>query len=245
MPDKETANQTKKNKAMANSCDVEMTIVGKREGLLKIADLFDELNAKVKELRENGESVYYDMVVLGDIMGCSDNISRRGCFYNTDTDRIREEIEENMEDEDYSSFDMSYEGAWAEQEDFHDYLEKKFKEYDVKCHFRATESGCCYFAKNSEEFYPEEYAIDMVTGNVCRIELLDDIIAAADYLGNVLGEITHKPMREYIEMTDKEKNDYKCRLEKIIDGKIEEFNQKSEENGSDDYISMHKYEYVG
>lgn len=237
--------QTKqKQDTMANCCDVEMKISGKKEGLLKIADIFNQLENKLKEMREKRENVYYDMVVMGDIMGCPSNIYRRGCFYNTDPQRIRKEIEEN-ENDGYSFFDMSYEGAWAEQGEFHAYLEQTFKEYEVKCHFRATESGCCYFAKNSEEFYPEEYAIDMVTEGVCGIELLYDIIEAADYLGDVLGEITHKPMREYVEMTDAEKNDYKCRLEKIIDGKIEEFNQKSEENGSDDYISMHKYEYVG
>lgn len=230
---------------MANSCDVEMTIVGKREGLLKIADLFDELNAKVKELRENGESVYYDMVVLGDIMGCSDNISRRGCFYNTDTDRIREEIEGNMEDEDYSSFDMSYEGAWAEQEDFHDYLEKKFKDYDVQCMFRATELGCDYCVRNSEFYYPEDYLVDVYAGKAIGMELCLDIIEAADYIESIGVEIEHKSKDEFYELSWSEKEGYIKRLEKIIEGKLEEYNQKADDDGSDNHIYLHKYEYVG
>ena len=233
-----------KQNTMANSCDVEMTIVGKREGLLKIADLIDQLNEKVKELNNNGNPVYYDMVILGDMIGCSDNVSRRGCFYDPDPDRLREEIEENMGDDDYSQFDLSYEGAWAEQSDFHDYLEGKFKDYDVHCHFRATELGCDYCVKNSE-LYPEDYLVDGYTDKYCAMELCFDIIKAADSIESFGVEIEHKSREEYDKMELGDQLRYKNRLEKIINGKLEEYNQKAEDEGSDNYIYLHKYEYVG
>jgi len=227
---------------MANSCDVEMTIVGKREGLLKIADLFDELNAKVKELREKGESVYYDMYILGEIMNMNGG---RGRFYDTDTERIRKEIEENIEDDGYSSFDMSYEGAWAEQLDFHQDIEEMFEDYDVQCMFRATELGCDYCVRNSEDYYPEEYLVDVYAGKASGMELCLDIIKAVDYIESLGVEIEHKSHNDFDELSWDEKEKYIQRLEKIIDGKLKEYNQNAEDEGSDNYIYLHKYEYVG